>query len=229
MKDHKTMNTPCPIIFDLDGTLIDSAPDIHGCANQVLDQFALPSLTLPQIRSFVGGGVDILWTRIIAAQDIDPVQKPALVAAFMQRYEHAHDLTRMYPGVQQALERLSDNGHPLGICTNKPLHATHSVLRHFGLDRMVRTVVGGDSLPQKKPDPAPLRLAMSQMGVTFINPDAIFVGDSEFDAECAAAVPVPFLLYTEGYRKSPASDLPHSDMFDRFEDLPGLVLSVANA
>ncbi|WP_378943906.1 phosphoglycolate phosphatase [Paracoccus sp. R86501] len=224
-----TANAPCPIIFDLDGTLVDSAPDIHGCVNNVMTLFALPPLTLTQVRSFIGGGVDILWTRIVAAQDIDPAKKSAMMTSFMQGYEEAHDLTRMYPGVWEALQKLSDAGHPLGICTNKPLQPALGVLRHFELDTLMRTVVGGDTLPQKKPDPAPLRLAMHQMGVSDDNPRAIFVGDSEYDAECAAAVPIPLMLFTGGYRKSPVSELPHSEAFDHFDELPGLVLAAATA
>ena len=223
------MTTPCPIIFDLDGTLIDSAPDIHGCVNKVMALFALPSLTLAQVRSFIGGGVDILWTRIMAAQGIDPVQKPAMMASFMEIYEDAHALTQMYPGMHDALRRLSDAGHPLGICTNKPLQPALGVLRHFGLDGLMQTVVGGDTLPQKKPDPAPLRLAMQRMGVSDDNPHVLFVGDSEYDAQCAAAAGVPLLLFTGGYRKSPVSELPHSRSFDHFDELPGLVLSAVTA
>lgn len=229
MEDAMTTMTPCPIIFDLDGTLIDSAPDIHGCVNKVMAQFALPPLTLAQVRSFIGGGVDLLWTRIVAAQGIDPVHKPAMMTSFMALYEDAHDLTRPYPGAIEALRRLADAGHPLGICTNKPLQPALGVLRHFGLDALMKTVVGGDSLPQKKPDPAPLLLAMKQMGMTEERPAAIFVGDSEYDAECAAAARVPLLLFTGGYRKSPVEELPHRDAFDHFDELPGLVLAAATA
>lgn len=217
------MNDPCPIIFDLDGTLIDSAPDIHACVNAVLEQNAIATLSLEQIRSFVGGGVDLLWTRVIAARDIDPAQRTALTTAFMIRYHDAHALTKLYPGVPEALAALAKAGHPLGICTNKPLEPTHTALRHFGLDKLMKTVVGGDSLPQKKPDPAPLRLAMEQMGVTAARPSALYVGDSEFDAHCAAAVPVPFLIFSGGYRKTPISELPHQQKFDHFSELPNLV------
>lgn len=218
-----TMDRPCPIVFDLDGTLIDSAPDIHACVNAVLRQHQIAPLPLARVRSFIGGGVELLWTRIIAACGIEPVHRPALIAAFMARYHDATALTRLFPGVIEAVGRLADAGHPLGICTNKPMGPTRSVLQHFALDRLFSVVVGGDSLPQRKPDPAPLRLALQMLGVEGNAPRALYVGDSEFDANCAAAVPVPFLIYSGGYRMTPIADLPHHAAFDRFDDLPGLV------
>lgn len=216
------MNTPlpCPIVFDLDGTLIDSAPDIHACVNIVLRQSGVAQLSLDRVRSFIGGGVDLLWTRVIAATGIDPIHRSDLVAAFMARYHDATTLTRVFPGVIEALGRLADAGYPLGICTNKPLGPTRVILEHFGLAAMMSGVIGGDSLPQRKPDPAPLRAALEMLGVSSAAPNAIYVGDSEFDAVCAAAVPVPFLIYSRGYRLRPLAELPHLASFDSFDDLP---------
>lgn len=223
------MLAPCPIVFDLDGTLIDSAPDIHACVNAVLRQNGISPLGLDRVRSFIGGGVDLLWTRVIAATGIDPVHRPDLVAAFMARYHDATALTRVFPGVTEALGRLADAGHPLGICTNKPLGPTRVILEHFGLASMMSAVIGGDSLPQKKPDPAPLRAALDLLGVADDTPNAIYVGDSEFDADCAAAVPVPFLIFTRGYRLRPVSELPHLASFDSFDDLPRLIMETVAA
>ncbi|ODT60041.1 MAG: phosphoglycolate phosphatase [Paracoccus sp. SCN 68-21] len=215
------MSRPCPIVFDLDGTLIDSAPDIHACVTAVLRQHHITPLPLPRVRSFIGGGVELLWSRIIAACSIDPVHRPALIAAFMARYHDATALTRMFPSVIEALGRLADAGHPMGICTNKPMGPTLQVLDHFGLSHLFPVVVGGDTLPQKKPDPAPLRLALERLGT--VDGQALFVGDSAFDAHCATAVPVPFLLYSGGYRLSPVAELPHDGIFDHFDALPDLV------
>ncbi|MGZ3216597.1 phosphoglycolate phosphatase [Paracoccus sp. T5] len=223
------MLAPCPIVFDLDGTLIDSAPDIHACVNAVLRQNGISPLGLDRVRSFIGGGVDLLWTRVIAATGIDPVHRPDLVAAFMARYHDATALTRVFPGVTEALGRLADAGHLLGICTNKPLGPTRVILEHFGLASMMSAVIGGDSLPQKKPDPAPLRAALDLLGVTGDTPNAIYVGDSEFDADCAAAVPVPFLIFTRGYRLRPVSELPHLASFDSFDELPRLIMETVAA
>lgn len=220
---------PCPVVFDLDGTLIDSAPDIHACVNAVLRENGIAPLGLDRVRSFIGGGVELLWSRVIAATGIDPAAQRDLVASFMTRYHRATGLTRLYPGVPEALGVLADRGYPMGICTNKPMGPTQAVLDHVGIAHLFGAVIGGDSMPQKKPDPAPLRAAFGALGADPAAPRAIFVGDSEFDATCAAAVPVPFLLFSRGYRRSRLEDLTRRATFDDFAALPGLVESVAMA
>ncbi|SET74176.1 phosphoglycolate phosphatase [Paracoccus homiensis] len=214
---------PCPVIFDLDGTLIDSAPDIHACVNAALRSQGYGTLSLQQVRSFIGGGVDILWNRIIAATGIPQTARRDLMAAFMARYQAATALTRLFPGVEDALGVLADRAHPLGICTNKPLAPTRHILQHFGIEQLFGDVIGGDSLPQKKPDPAPLLASLANLGGDPRQRHAIYVGDSEYDAECAAAAGVPFLLFTRGYRNTPIRDLPHQASFDDFAALPALI------
>ncbi|MDS9468260.1 phosphoglycolate phosphatase [Paracoccus sp. MBLB3053] len=220
------MNTclaPCPLVFDLDGTLLDSAPDIHATVNAVLRTQDVPPLSLDRVRSFVGGGVDILWRKIILATALPPEAQGDLVASFMARYHHATALTRLYPNVLESLGVLADRGHPLGICTNKPLGPARAVLEHFGLISLFGVVIGGDSLPQKKPDPAPLHASLAALGSDPAHPRGIYVGDSEFDAECAANAGLPFLIFSRGYRNTAISDLYHSAEFDNFAHLPGLV------
>lgn len=216
---------PCPIVFDLDGTLIDSAPDIHAAVNAVLRDLGARPLTLDQVRSFIGGGVDVLWQKITRTLQLDPNRHGEYVAAFMSRYHDTSGLTRMYPGTIEALGQLADRGYPLGICTNKPLAPTRAILGHFGILGLFGTIIGGDSLPEKKPDPAPLRAALRALGADPDRPQALYVGDSEYDATCAAAVPVPFLIFTRGYRRTPVEELPHLEAFDDFARLPVLVES----
>lgn len=229
------MNTcmaPCPVVFDLDGTLIDSAPDIHATVNAVLRLHGTRPLTLDQVRSFIGGGVDVLWRRIVAATDLPIEAHRDLVASFMTRYHHATALTRLYPHVTESLGVLADRGYPLGICTNKPMGPTRAILDHFGIAGIFGAVVAGDSLPQKKPDPAPLLAAFHQLGGDPLRPHGIYVGDSEFDAECARNTVVPFLLFTHGYRNTPLDDMICTASFDDFAALPLLVeenASVAGA
>ena len=214
---------PCPVVFDLDGTLIDSAPDIHACVNAVLRLRGVRPLTLDQVRGFVGGGVDLLWRRVIGATGLPTDAHRDLVASFMTRYHEATGLTRLYPNVIEALGILADRGYPLGICTNKPLGPTRAVLEHLGIDRLFGVVIGGDSLPQKKPDPAPLRAAFAALGADPAQPRGIFVGDSEYDAETAQSTGVPMLLFTRGYRKAGIDELVHHAAFDDFQKLPLLV------
>lgn len=214
---------PCPVVFDLDGTLIDSAPDIHACVNTVLHEYRIAPLSLDRVRSFIGGGVEILWQKVTRATEADPALMRDMLASFMTRYHSATSLTRLFPNVEEALGALADRGHPLGICTNKPLGPTKAILDHFGIGHLFGQIVGGDSLPEKKPHPAPLRTALTGLGAHPEKPAALYVGDSEFDANCAAAVPVPFLIFSRGYRQTPVEQLVHQAAFDDFADLPGLI------
>ncbi|MFV0245521.1 MAG: phosphoglycolate phosphatase [Qingshengfaniella sp.] len=207
------------IVFDLDGTLIDSAPDLHATANAVLAQEGAPPVTLAEARDFIGHGTPVFVARMRAARGIPDSDQARLLAAFMARYETAVDLTRPYPGAPEALAALGAAGHRLGLCTNKPMAPCRAILAHLGLDSHFEVVLGGDSLPQRKPDPAPLHATLAALG----DGQTLYVGDSETDAETATRAGVPFLLFTEGYRQSPLEALPHTATFAQFADLPGLV------
>jgi phosphoglycolate phosphatase len=206
-------------IFDLDGTLVDSAPDIRVAANTVLEAQRLAGLTLEETRSFIGAGAPVFVERMAAARlpAPDPERVAAMLAQFLDLYEGAVTLTRPYPGVRAALESLAAGGWQLGLCTNKPEAPTRALLAHLDLARFFPVVVGGDTLPVRKPDPAPLRHAVAALGASA----PVFVGDSETDAATAAAAGVPFALYTEGYRQRPVASLPHDWAFDDFAALPG--------
>ena len=210
------------IVFDLDGTLIDSAPDIQGIANGLLAERGLPPLSLAETKSYIGNGSPVLVTRMCAARGIDAAEEPALLARFMAAYDGAVTLTHPYPGVAEVLNQLQAAGHALGVCTNKPLRPAQHVLAHLGLEAFFGAVLGGDSLPQRKPDPAPLLATIELLDAG----PRVYVGDSEVDAETAVRAGVPFLLFAKGYRKSPVTEIPHTRAFDDFADLPGLVAEV---
>ena len=180
------------IVFDLDGTLVDSAPDLQAVANTLLSQRGLTPITLDQTRSFIGQGVVVFVARLRAARNLPDSEQAPLLADFMARYEQAVTLTLIYPHVAETLANLQAAGHRLGLCTNKPLQPALALLRHLKLEHHFTKVVAGDSLPTHKPDPAPL-LAAFDMGGT--GPD-LYVGDSEVDAETAQRAGVPLLLFT---------------------------------
>ena len=203
------------VVFDLDGTLVDSAPDIRRVANSVLAEEGRAPVTLEETRGFIGSGAPVLVRRMAAARDL-PQEGPgydALLARFLARYEGAVEQTRLYPGVADALARLQAMGLRLGLCTNKPQGPTSGVLAHFGLTRVFGAVVGGDTLPVRKPDPAPLLHVVEALG----GGPTLYVGDSEVDAQAAAAALIPFALYTEGYRKGPVAGIPHAFAFDHWD------------
>ncbi len=209
------------LIFDLDGTLIDSAPDIHATANKVFIAKGLQPFPFATVRGFIGNGVGVLVSRLLADQgqpDTGDLHRD-MVNTFISNYEEAVDLTVVYPGVAKALDTLSALDHPMAICTNKPEGPARAVLAHFGLLHHFPVLVGGDSLPQRKPDAAPLLAAKSRLGVTA----ALFVGDSEVDAETSASAAVPFALYSQGYRKTPVDALGAKGIFDHYDALPALV------
>ncbi len=145
------------------------------------------------------------------------------MARFRAHYDAAPaDLTRPWPGVLDALGALAGAGHPLGICTNKPERPARTLLSLLGMGGLFGPVIGGDTLPQHKPQPEPLLRCIADLGGE--PSDALYVGDSETDADTAANADIPFALFTRGYRKRPV------DQFDavlRFEDWSDLSAFVA--
>lgn len=213
------------IVFDLDGTLVDSAPDLQGIANRLLSERGLDPITLTEARSFIGQGVAVFVAKLRAARGIADTEQARVLADFMAQYDDAVSLTQPYPGVVPALDQLRLAGHRLALCTNKPMRPTQTLLRHLNLAPYFTRVLAGDSLPQHKPDPAPLLAAFEMDGT---GPD-LYVGDSEVDAETARRAGIPFLLFTEGYRAAALADLPHRAAFSRFADLPDLITSISAA
>ena len=212
------------VIFDLDGTLIDSAPDIHAAVNLALRDIGHPGLPFARVRSFIGHGAPALIAQVLAATGAAPTHQAPLLQGFLRHYDTgATSLTGLYPGVTTALTALHAASHPMAICTNKPLSAAVPVLRAFDLLRFFPVVIGGDSLAQRKPHPAPLLAARSQLATRY----AVFVGDSEVDAETALAAALPFVLFTQGYRKTDIAQIPHRANFADHSTLPGLVAALS--
>jgi len=208
------------LVFDLDGTLIDSAPDLHAAAVRLLAREGLPPLSLDTVRSFIGNGVPVLVERVMDAAGLDASGRDRLVSAFLEDYSaHATDLTRPYPGVAEALLELKQAGFAMAVLTNKPASPARQILADLDLAQFLDDVVGGDSLGTRKPDPAGLHHLQDALG----GGQLVFVGDSEVDAETAVRGGLPFALFSEGYRKRPVAEIPHRVLFSAFHDLPDLV------
>jgi len=208
------------IVFDLDGTLVDSAPDIAVAANKMLASEGLEPIDLATVTSFIGNGLPKLVERVMRARGIGTHHFDRLYDEMKDFYNAAPaDESTPMPGVPALLEKLKADGHRLGVCTNKPEEPARLMLKLLGLEGYFDTVVGGDSLVEKKPHPAPLHLAFDRLGAG----ERLYVGDSEIDAEVALAADVRFAIYSQGYRKRAIEGLPHDFRFDHFDALGPIV------
>ena len=211
------------VVFDLDGTLVDSAPDIAAAANRMLADYDHPPLSLPVLTSFVGHGIAHVVHRVIDNCEFDPSRHAEMSARMLAHYTDCPAaLTRPWPGVVPALSALRDGGYRMGVCTNKYHALSVQILEALDLAKYFDIVIGGDSLPSRKPDPAPLLATFSGLEGAGL----VYVGDSEVDAATARAAGMDFALYTKGYRKAPLAALPHRFAFDDFAALPGIVQSL---
>ncbi len=212
------------VVFDLDGTLVDSLADIAAAANRMLHDQGIVALPDDTIRGFVGNGLPKLVERVMVHCGLDLEHHRELTRQTLAYYNvGACDRTVTYPGVVQALDELRDMGCALGVCTNKPEEPARHVLSELNLLPYFDTVLGGDTLDTRKPDPAHLRASFEALQAAGPH---IFVGDSEVDAETAQRAGVPFLLFEQGYRKSPISDMPHTLSYKDSAKLPALVRQI---
>lgn len=185
------------LVFDLDGTLIDSAPDIAAAVNALFAELGLPAIEVPQIRRMIGDGAPMLLERALLHVRAGH-RATDLMGRFSEHYgENAVKLTTLYPDVAETLRAFRAAGCRLGVCTNKPLAPTRAVLAAFGLDSLIEAVIGGDSLPQRKPQPEPLLAVIAALGGG--PDDAVMIGDSAVDLACAAAAGVPAVIIPSGY------------------------------
>ncbi len=221
MLDQVAVKSMTAVVFDLDGTLVDSVGAITDIANALMLELRLPPLDVDEARGYIGNGAGRFVERALAARD---ALQPATIAKRLDRFnalyaEAPGEANTPFPGVESALRELAIGGHPLGLCTNKPLAPTLVVLEALGWERLFGAVIAGDVLSKRKPDPAPLLEAARRLG----QKDVIYIGDSEVDAETALAAGMPFLLFTEGYRKSRVEALPHTAYFSDFAMLADLI------
>jgi phosphoglycolate phosphatase len=186
---------PDIVLFDLDGTLVDSAPGLQTTLNVVLAEHGRRPLSLDEVHRFVGEGLDTLLARALAATG--PALEPGpLRARWFQVYQDkAVQGSRAYPFAGALLRSLTDQGCRLGLVTNKPQAPAEQILRALGWAPHFEVVLGGDALPRRKPDPAPLREALGRLPPG----RAAFVGDSAIDVQAARAADLPMVLLRHGY------------------------------
>ncbi|WP_206453190.1 phosphoglycolate phosphatase [Aurantimonas marina] len=215
---------PKAVLFDLDGTLIDSAPDIHESLNQTLASYGEPPFTLEAVTRMIGGGVPKLIERAYAAlgKQIDRASRDKVAERFLAIYEpRATELTTLTAGASEATRAFSDAGVPIGVVTNKPEAATREILAHFGLLDLLDAVVGGDAGPEKKPAPGLLLLACERLGLGV--GDVVFVGDSENDVEAALAAGIAVVAVRGGYTAIMPEELGADALVDRVDAVPAVL------
>ena len=216
------------VVWDLDGTLVDSAADIAASLNRLLAEQGLPALGDERIRDMIGEGVATLIRRGLAAHNVTPGdgRLEELVQRFLVIYSQvATESTRLFPGARQALKTLSDAGLRQAICTNKPEAIARQVLSGLEIASYFDAVVGGDSLPRNKPDPLPLRTALAGLHVT---PErSLMVGDSAIDVAMAHAAGVRVVFVTFGYGPEPPDAQRADYRVDRLAELPPIVAGLA--
>jgi phosphoglycolate phosphatase len=217
------------LAIDLDGTLVDSAPDIAHCLGSALEAIGYASPGETRARAWIGDGLEPLIARAIAhaatqAQSTlsgDARHKAAL-AAFLACY--ANNLfvrSRLYPGVLAALDMLQARGVRLCCITNKRYAFSHALLLEAGVRDRFELLLGGDSLPEKKPSPLPLKVAAETLGVAAN--EAILVGDSHQDLRAARAAGYGFVLASYGYGKIDETELAAAPRIRAFADLPAAI------
>ena len=203
------------VIFDLDGTLIDSAPDIQAATNRALADFGCAPLDLPTVISFIGNGLPKLAERARVRSGLSDGVQIDLTQRLMAYYdENPLELTKLYPDCLDALAYLRDAGAKIGLCTNKPYAPAVHILDHLRIAPYFDAVIGGDSLAVKKPDPAPLRETISRLQAD----DVLYVGDSPVDYQTAQNAGIDFAFFTQGYRNEPLSYFRNAVPFDDYQE-----------
>ncbi|MEM9881108.1 MAG: phosphoglycolate phosphatase [Pseudomonadota bacterium] len=209
------------VIFDLDGTLVDTAPDLAGALNHCLVSDGHQPFSVDEVRRLIGHGADALLRAAYQAKE-GAAPNAARLQAILKRYlgyyrAHIADHSQVFDGVVDVLETLCADNIKLGLCTNKPHDMALALLRHLGWMRYFGSVIGGDALAVKKPD-AKHVLAVARALETPAE-DCFYVGDSEVDYAAATAAEIPAVIVTFGYRNTAISDMPGAITLDHYDAL----------
>jgi len=218
-------NLPRLVMFDLDGTLVDSVPDLAAAIDCMLEQLGRPAAGVERVREWVGNGARVLVRRALAG-DIEHAaigdgETEHALELFNEAYAGSHARSRVYPGVITTLKWLKQQGVELALITNKSERFIAPLLDEMKLGRYFRWIIGGDTLPQQKPDPAALLFVMRLAGVEA--QQALFVGDSRNDVQAARAACVPCVALSYGYNhgRPIAEEHPARVLDDLRQLLPG--------
>jgi phosphoglycolate phosphatase len=206
------------IAFDLDGTLVDTAPDLVRALNEVVASDGLAPVDLADVRMMVGRGARVLIERAYSAQkkSLDPRHVDDRVADFIAIYKaDIARLSRPFPDAVKSLEILRQQGARLSVCTNKPSILADALIRALDLAEFFERIIGPDRTEAKKPDAAHFWTAVGDAG-----PNLALIGDSITDSACAKAAGIPCVILTHGYSEVPHGALGADAVLDDFDSLP---------
>ena len=210
------MQTPA-LVFDLDGTLVDSLPDLRAGLNEMLRGLTRRELSAHEVRRMIGDGTHALVERALRATgELIDVERAHQRFRFLRSGAHATE--RLYPGIAATLRSLIESGARLGICTNKQQTATLAVLKGFEIAEYFEVIIGGDVLSFRKPNVRHLLTALEQLRIS--PNESVMIGDNENDYVAARAAGVAVILMRYGYLRMPPETLAPDAWLDRFADIP---------
>ena len=221
------MSLPPIVVFDLDGTLAETAPDIMRVLNVILVREGLMTLPLERARELVGAGARALISRgfAVSGRPLDEETLERLFEDFLLIYaEDVASDSHLFDGVLEALEALAADGYLLAVCTNKPILHTRLILDHFKIAQRFAAVAGRDSFPFHKPDPRHLTLTIEAAGGDPAR--AVMIGDSRTDIATAKAAGIPTICVPFGYTDVPIESLDPDVIIQHFDALPAAVRQV---
>ena len=222
--------TASTIVFDLDGTLIDTAPDLVDTLNVVFAREGLPPVPYDTARNLIGGGARMMIARGIEAEGrvVAPADLEWLFQDFLAYYsEHIADRSQPFPELTDALDVLAANGWRFAVCTNKLEYLSVLLLKQLGLAHRFAVICGQDTFGVQKPDPEVLRRTVAAAGGTLRN--ALMIGDSLNDIRTARAAGIPVIAVDFGYTDRPVSELGPDRIISHFAQLPAAVAELCAA
>lgn len=216
------------IVFDLDGTLIDTAPDLVATLNVVFEREGLPGVPYAEARKLIGGGAKAMIVSGLEAEGriISPARIDQLFADFIAYYtEHIADTSRPFPGLIDALDTLSANGHRFAVCTNKLERLSLLLLKQLHLAERFEAICGQDTFGIQKPNPEILIRTVAAAGGTAGH--AIMIGDSETDIRTARAAGIPVVAVDFGYSDRSVADFAPDRVISHFAQLPAEIAALS--
>jgi phosphoglycolate phosphatase len=210
------------VIFDLDGTLIDSSVDLANSVNATRAHLHLPPIENEIVYSYVGNGAPVLIRKVLGSGYPDDIVQGALEYFLAYYREHMLDNTVLYPGVREVLDRFRTKGITMAVLTNKPVRFSQAIVDGLGLHLHFRSVYGGNSFEQKKPHPVGIETLMAETGAT--REQTVMVGDSGVDVQTARNAGVAVCWVTWGFQPETFAENPPDFLINRPEELAEKVI-----